>query len=177
MRALLRFARCRRGSAAIEFAFLAPVMVGVLGIAHVCGESLAVAQKVSATARTITDIVTRTQAVSAADLTTILNAASATMAPYSTSYLGMVVSQVTFDSDGAGKVVWSKAAYSGTALTVGSTFTLPAGEFQKSASYIVGSVSYNYVPLGFSLPFMGSIPLSDQTVWAPRISPTVALTN
>jgi Flp pilus assembly protein TadG len=174
---LRRFAQCRRGLAATEFAFVAPIMIGILGLAHVSGEALAVAQKVSATARTITDIVTRNQAVSATDLATILNAASVTMAPYASDNLAMVVSQVTFDAKGAGKVVWSQKAYNGEALTPGASFSLPSGQYQNGGTYIVGSVSYAYKPLAFSLPFMGAITLSDQTVWAPRNSPSVDLTN
>ena len=175
--ALRRFAADRRGAAAVELALTAPAMLAVLGLASICGESLAIAQKVTATSRTLTDIVTRNTSLASSDLQTIIGAASATMTPYDTANLSMVVSEVYVDGNGAATVVWSRAGFNGVALTKGQTVTLAPGSYQNSSYYILGSVSYSYTPLNIVLPVVGAITLSDQTLWAPRVTANVALTN
>ena len=60
-----------------------------------------------------------------ADMTNVLNAASAVMAPFPTSNLKVTVSSVKIDATGKATVDWSDTL-NGTARAKGSTVTLPA---------------------------------------------------
>jgi Flp pilus assembly protein TadG len=167
------FGRDISGVAAVEFAFVLPIMVLILGLCVIMGEALAIGQKVTSTARTIVDIVSRNSQLSTADMNTILNASAYTMTPYDSSNLAMVVAEIQTDGSGNGTVTWSTAAFNGTALKKGASFTLPAAMAVANATYIYGQVSYSYTPLvvGFSVP--QPIALSDVAFFSPRVSPTV----
>lgn len=170
----LRFARDAGGVAAVEFAFVMPIMALALALVAVGGEALAIGQKVTSTARTIVDIVSRNSQLSTSDMAAALNASGYTMAPYDTSQLSMVVAEIQTDGGGAGKVVWSAASYNGTALATGSSFTLPAAMAVANATYIYGQVSYNYVPINLASTLLSPIQLTDSAYFAPRVSTSVA---
>ena len=172
-RSLAAFVRDASGVAAVEAGFVLPVMVLVLGFVTILGQALAIAQKVTQTSRTVVDIVSRCQAVSAADLTTILNAAAYTMTPYDSTNLSMVVAQIQTDGTGKATVTWSSAAYNGTALTKGAAFTLPASMAVANATYIYGAASYGYTPMGLGTVLAQPITLSDSAYFSPRSSLSV----
>jgi Flp pilus assembly protein TadG len=181
MRAFVRRPSLRRndsGSAAIEFAFLLPVALMFLGLVVIIGEALAVGQKVTLTARTIVDIVAKQDAYTSATLTSVLNAAAYTMAPYDTAKLTMVVSEIQTDANGNATVTWSYAGASGgTPLTKGSTFALPSTMATANTTYIYGVVNYSLMPpvVGFALS--GPIQLSDVGYFSPRVSSGITVTN
>jgi Flp pilus assembly protein TadG len=66
-----RVRRDIRAVASVEFALILPVMAAFLAISVVLGEAVAIWQKVSATSRTITDLVTQYSTLSTANLTEI----------------------------------------------------------------------------------------------------------
>jgi Flp pilus assembly protein TadG len=165
--------RDARASATIEFALILPAMLMMLGIAVISGEGLAIGQKVTATARTVVDIISQNSALSTSQMTAILNAAAYTMSPYNSANLSIVVAEVQTNGSGAATVTWSAAAYGGTKLTVGSPMTLPAGMAIANATYIYGAVTYAYTPLEIGFGVLSTIPLSDSSFWSPRISTTI----
>ncbi len=168
-----RFRGEARGNAAIEFALILPVMMAVLGLCVILGEALAIAQKVTATARTIVDIVSKNNQLSTSQMTAILDAAAYTMAPYGSTTLSMVVAEIQTNASGAGTVTWSAAAFGGTALTTGASFTLPASMAVANATYIYGKVTYAYTPLSMGYLPSGSINLADSAYFSPRVSTAV----
>ena len=190
MLSLLRprsFRRDERGVAAIEFAFIAPVALMFLGLAVIMGEALAIGQKVTLTARTIVDLVSQQDSVTSSQVTQYLQAAAFTMAPYDTTNLQMVVSEIQINASCAATVTWSQAYnWSGSnanagALTAGSTFPLPAGMPTNCASggtttYIYGTVKYAFTPPGVGF-VTGAITLNDVAYFSPRVSTTIPLTN
>jgi Flp pilus assembly protein TadG len=165
-----------RATASVEFALILPVMAAFLAISVVLGEAVAIWQKVSATSRTITDLVTQYSTLSTTSLTGILDAAAYTMTPYSSANLSMVVSEIQTDGAGQATVTWSQAAFNGVALTAGQPITLPAQIDQPNTTLILGQVQYTYTPLNIFYPGLSAIPLSDASYWSPRMSSTVALT-
>jgi Flp pilus assembly protein TadG len=171
-----RVRRDIRATASVEFALILPVMAAFLAISVVLGEGVAIWQKVSATSRTITDLVTQYSTLSQADLQEILNAAAYTMAPYSSANLSMVVSEIQTNAAGQATVTWSQPAFNGVALTLGQTVTLPAQIDQPNITLILGQVQYTYTPLNIFYPGLTAIPLSDASYWSPRMSSTVLLT-
>ena len=170
-----RVRRDIRATASVEFALILPVMAAFLTISVIMGEAVAIWQKVSATSRTITDLVTQYSTLSQADLQEILNAAAYTMVPYGSANLSMVVSEIQTNAAGQATVTWSQPAFNGVPLTPGQSVTLPAQIDQPNITLILGQVQYTYTPLNIFYP-VGAIPLSDASYWSPRMSSTVLLT-
>jgi Flp pilus assembly protein TadG len=180
-RSIASILRDARASATIEFALVLPVMLMVFGIAVIGGEELAIGQKVTATARTVVDIISQNSVLSTSQMTAILDASAYTMAPYGSANLSIVVAEVQVsNSSGAATVTWSAAAYGGTKLTNGAPVTLPTGMAIPNATsttpysyYIYGVVTYNYTPLAIGFGVWSTVPLSDSSYWSPRVSPSI----
>ncbi|KYG18904.1 hypothetical protein SE92_00355 [Bradyrhizobium sp. AT1] len=168
-----------RAVAATEFAIVTPFML-VLYIGGVeLGNGLAMNVKVSATAHSVADMITQNTAVTATQMSGILAAATAIMAPYptkngSTSLMTITVSEVSTDSSGNATVQWSTstsatgARKKGDPMTL-SSFTAPGGTSNANISLILSEVSYDYAPnLGFTIA--GTVKLSDSYYLFPRCS-------
>jgi Flp pilus assembly protein TadG len=153
------FARDQRGVAAVEAAFIFPLMLVVLAIVVVFAQAFEIKRKVAQTARTVTDLVTQYSGVNAdqstgplelAGLTGDLAAAQGTMEPFSNAAptaTTMVVTEVKADDTGlVGTVQWSKASYNGTARTAGATIALPTGVAAADGYVVLGEASFVYAP-------------------------------
>lgn len=161
--------RDRRGVAAVEFALIAPVMVLLYLGGTELTRVLSVDRKVSMAARVASDLVARqtNSVMTAAELNTALDGASAMLAPFATGPLGLVVSSVVIDDKGKATVSWS-VSRNGKALTKGSAVTLPAGIAVNSSSLIVAEASYAY-PALFDLVIKGgTLDLSESSYMRPR---------
>jgi len=163
-----------RAVAAVEFAIVLPFML-VLWVGGVeLGNGLAISVKVSETAHTVADLVSRNQCVTAASLSTMLGASSATIAPYASGNATITVSEVSTDANGKATVTWS-SALNGTPRPVNQKITLPAALGSPSpanASLILGEVTYLYTPnLGYTIS--GTVPISDSYYLFPRVSSSV----
>ncbi len=155
----------------VEFAVAFPVaallLVGLVSL----GDALSINRKVSIATQTVTDLVTRSATLTQADMTAILNASSAIMAPYPTTTAVVTVTEVSTDDKGNGTVTWS-SALNGSPLQPGVPVTLPPGLMQPNISVIWGQVSYRYSSyLGSNV--VGPINMSDQIFLAPRVSASI----
>lgn len=163
-----------RAVAAVEFAIVLPFML-LLYIGGVeLGNGLAISVKVSKTAHTIADLVSRNACVTDSSLSTMLSASSATIAPYSSGNAMIRVSEVSTDATGKATVTWS-TALNGSPLIVGNPMTLPASLGTPSPaniSLILGEVTYQYTPnLGYTIS--GTVPIGDSYYLFPRVSSSV----
>src|SRR5664279_4071699 len=136
-RAFRRFGRNRRGVSAVEFAFIAPVMIGLyLGCVEI-SDGVAADRKVSLVAGALANLTAQVNpaTISTADMTNILNASSAIIAPYSAGNLKMTVSCLSIDASKNVTVKWSVTKNgtkrttfafdsSNSALTVASTYPI-----------------------------------------------------
>ena len=166
-----RFRRDERGVSAVEFAMLLPLMVTLyLGAVEV-SQGVAINRKVTLTSRTVADLVSQASAISLSDMSSLLKASVAVIAPYDASPLKVTVSQVKIDSNGNATVDWSET-YQGTKRGKGSSVTLPSA-LKVNDSYLIWSeVSYNYVPtIGYVVT--GAMNLTDQIYMRPRLSDKV----
>jgi Flp pilus assembly protein TadG len=173
--AIRRYARDRRGVSAVEFALLAPLMIGLyLGCAEI-SDGVAADRKVSLTAAALANLASQVSTISTSDMTNLLNASTAIIAPYASSKLKSTLSCLKIDSTGAVKVAWS-ATLNGTARAVGSAVTIPAALAVPSSQLLFSEVSYAYTPtVGYTIT--GTLTLSDQMYMAPRITaPTYGAT-
>ena len=181
LKTLIGFLRARNGMAAVEFAFIAPVMATLLvGTIEMCN-ALQCKQKVTSVASSVADLVAQTKSVSASDISNIFSAANELTYPFPSSGSGIVVSSIVSDGAGNGTVAWSQAQ-NATALTTNSAVTVPTGLMTASAcakgacSVILAQVTYAYTsPLGKI--FVGTTTMSDYFYSRPRQSATVTYTG
>src|SRR5689334_24418866 len=89
---LVRFGKDRRGVSAVEFAMLLPLMITLyLGSVEI-SQGVAIDRKVTLTTRTVADLASQVSSINNADMTNMLNATSAVIAPFDASRLRVVVS-------------------------------------------------------------------------------------
>ena len=163
-----------RAVAAVEFAIVVPFML-VLYVGGVeLGNGMAISVKVSETAHTVVDLVSRNACVTDTSLNTMLGASAATIAPYAAANTTVIVSEVSTDANGRATVTWSKAL-NGTPRPVAQPITLPTALGTPSPSNIsllLGEVTYQYTPnLGYTIS--GTVPISESYYLYPRVSSTV----
>ncbi|MBV9348636.1 MAG: pilus assembly protein [Pseudolabrys sp.] len=172
---LRRLARDKRGVSAVEFALLAPVMVGLYLSCVEISQAIGVDRKVTQTAGALANIASQVTTISNSDMTDILNAATDVMTPYPTTTLKITVSSVKIDSTGAAKVVWSDTR-NGTARAVGSAVTIPSALAVANTYIILSEVEYGYTPT-IGRTITGTLTLSDKMWMSPRLSSSVARTS
>jgi Flp pilus assembly protein TadG len=170
-----RFARDRGGVSAVEFAMLLPLMVTLyLGSVEV-SQGVGIDRKVTLVARTVADLASQVSSINNADMTNMLNASSAVIAPYDASKLKVVVSAVSINNAGLATVAWSDTL-NGTKRSVGSTVTLPAALNIANTQLIFSEVTYDYTPtIGYVVT--GTLTLADKIYMRPRLSDTVTRNN
>jgi Flp pilus assembly protein TadG len=173
MRRLLRsFKRDHEGASAIEFAILAPMMIGLyFGLVEIT-DGIAADRKVTLTAGALANLTSQSETISATGMSNILNASAAIIKPYSVGNLTATITCLKIDSDGVAKVAWSETL-NGTKRTKDSTVTLPATVLAvPNTSLVWSEVSYNYTPVvGYTIT--GTLSLTDKMYMSPRMSPPV----
>lgn len=165
-----RFRRARGGAAALEFALIAPVMLlFYFGTSEVT-QLVRADSKVSASADTIGNLVTRLKTVDDTAFTNIFDIASAVMNPFDPGDLQIVVTAVRVDDKGKGTVHWSHANH-GQGLKAGDPFTVPDDLKTHTSSYFVMSTtSYPYRPAIRWVGSAASITLTHSNIFRPRKS-------
>jgi Flp pilus assembly protein TadG len=169
-----RIASLRRdqsGVSAVEFAMVLPVMLTMYLGAVEISQGVAIHRKVTMTARTVADLASQTTSINNTDMTNLLNASSAVVAPFPDSQLKVTVSAINIDANGIARVAWSDSR-NGTARAVNSTVPLPPALNVPSSQLIWSEVHYNYTPtVGYVLT--GALNLFDQIYMRPRLSEVV----
>jgi Flp pilus assembly protein TadG len=163
----------RKGVAAVEFAFILPLLIALyFGVVETTYGIMA-NRKVTSVTSTVADLVAQTKSVNQAELNDIFAAATAIMVPFDSAELSIVVTSVLIDKDGNATVDWSAAAPgSGTAHRSGADFDLPAGLRIPYTSLIVAEVGYEYNSFLNYIVTTG-IPMSDTLYLRPRASDKV----
>jgi Flp pilus assembly protein TadG len=132
-----------RGVVAVEFAFIAPILILMyFGIAEFT-QAMIVKRRVAHVASTIGDLTARVTNVSTAETTEIFGVARTIITPLATSPLKMRVTSITANAAGAARVDWSDAS-NWTTLTPGSTVTVPAGVLAANQSVVRADVQYTF---------------------------------
>ena len=169
-----RLIQDERGVSAVEFAFIAPLMLSLyLGAVEV-SQAIGAGRKVTLTARTVADLISQVSTINNADMSNSLAASSTVMVPYAVANLTVVVSSVAIDANGKATIAWSDTL-NGTARSVGSTVTLPTALNVASSSLIWSEVSYSYKPvIGYVIT--GTMTLTDQIYMRPRLTTSVTRT-
>jgi len=171
-RHLANFGADRRGVSALEFALTLPVMLTLyLGSAEVT-QGITVQRKVTLAARAIADLASQNPSISSAQMTNILNAGAAIIAPYPSANLAETISEVAIDGSGNATVTWS-VTLNGTTLNVGQSVTVPSALAIPNSYLILGQAAYSYNPT-YGVVLTNTLSLTDQYFMRPRQSNSVA---
>ena len=103
-----RFCAENAGLSAIEFAFIAPVMVGLLMSSYEISDALTAYRRVSNVASTIADLTAQATDIDDAEMDDIENAGTVVMLPFGGNDLYMRVTSIVFDEHGDPSVAWSE---------------------------------------------------------------------
>ncbi len=126
-----RFGRDRRGVAAIEFAFIVPVLLVMYFITMEASQAIETSKKVSRIGSMVADLVTQQQTVVKANLEAMMKIGSTTLLPYNRSTPKIVITaiQISDEASPRATVLWSRklvgSTYSADAKP-GDTITVPA---------------------------------------------------
>jgi Flp pilus assembly protein TadG len=191
-RCLTAFRRDRSGVSALEFAFVLPLMLTIYIGSFELSQGLSAKTKVSQTARTITDLVSRsattdpscaptpTPCILTSQMSDIFQATNTIMSPFTitSAQFVLVVSTINIDANGNSTIGQSCASDGNTYYTAGQSITVPAALIVPSTQLIWGTASYTYSPflVRGGAPFytmVGPVTLADQMYMSPRNSPTV----
>lgn len=166
-----RFIGSTRAVAGIEFAMVLPLLIVLLLGFYDAGTAVAIYTKTRFATATLAQITNQynngTSPIHDSDMTQILGATAAVLAPYSRTPATSNVSQIAISSSAAATVSWS------TNLSPGSTFALPAALAIPSSYLIYATVSYTFTPK-FSYFVSGPITLSDSIYVSPRSSASIS---
>jgi len=156
------------GVSAVEFALLLPLMIALyLGGVEI-SSGISIQRKVTLTAGTVANLTAQATTLVTGDVTNILNASTAILAPYSGTAAAITVSCLGIDSTGKAKVDWS-VSQGGSARSTGSVVTIPAALAVPSTQLIFSEVSYPYKPIvGYTIT--GTLTLADKMYMSPRIT-------
>jgi Flp pilus assembly protein TadG len=158
-------ARDKRGVSAVEFALVAPLMIGLyLGCVEI-SDGVAADRKVTLVASTVANLVAQSTALSASDMSNIFDASTAIMAPY-TGPLTVTVSCISIDANKNATVKWSETR-NGTKLS--GAVSIPSDLKLANSQLVYSTVSYSYKPaIGYTIT--GTLTLSEQMYMMPRIT-------
>lgn len=170
-----RFLRDVSAVAAIEFAFIAPVMlIAYFGLAEVTTAMIA-QRRISHTASTIGDLVAQSSLTSTAQITDIFTVGQTIVSPFPTTPLQMRISSISADAAGTATVDWSEGSNMG-ALGKGASASVPTTVLGPSASIVRADVTYVYnSPINYVL----TTPITFNYTYylKPRISNSVACSD
>jgi Flp pilus assembly protein TadG len=167
-----RLCRDQSGVSAVEFAMMLPLMLLLyLGTAEI-SLGIGADRKVTLTSRTVADLASQVSSISSADMSNILGASSAVIAPFDPTQLKVTVSEITIDANNNATIAWS-CTLGGSAHAVGSAVALPSALNAANTSLIWGESAYTYKPpIGYVVT--GTLNLTDQIYMRPRLSNSVS---
>jgi Flp pilus assembly protein TadG len=107
---VIRFCCDRRGVAAVEFAFIVPVLLIMYFMTMEASQAIETSKKVSRIGSMVADLVTQQETISAADLDAIMKIGNSTLQPYNRSTPKIVITaiKVTNETPPNVQVVWSR---------------------------------------------------------------------
>jgi Flp pilus assembly protein TadG len=168
---LKRFHRDIAAVAAIEFAFIAPVLILMyFGLADLT-EGFIVQRRVAHSASAVGDLVAQSSTMTPSSISDVFTAAQSIISPFPTGTLEQRVSSITSNASDAQTVDWSQGNGM-TPLATGATVTLPTTAISANQSVIMSEVQYVYSsPINYI--FTTPITFSNVYYLHPRVSAQV----
>ena len=170
-----RMASDARGVAAVEFAYIAPVMmIMLLGTVEV-SRAVSMDRRFGLVTSMVADLVAREKTITADDLNAIYNIVAHIMSPYDSSSLEISVIPVKADpADETQTKVYAattnRPSYHGaTQPAQCADYTLASGLISAGSSVIVVESSYDFSPL-LTGDIIGATTWTDKATLSPRNS-------
>jgi Flp pilus assembly protein TadG len=168
--------RDHRGSAALEFALVAPIMLLLyFGMAEIT-QGLLANRRADHVASTVGDLIAQRATLSDADVEDIFNISTALLRPMPTSNLAIRVTSISIDATGKATVVWSRNRGTLDKLDNASLGTIKPGLIipGESQALVRADTTYTYKsPLKKILP--NDIVFQHTTYLKPRGAAAVAI--
>ena len=184
----VRLCKDRRGVAAIEFAFIAPVLLAMYFVTMEVSQGIETSKKVSRISSMVADLVTQQSSVDDTALQAIMNIGASTLQPYNRSVPKIIITEISIGNETVPKatVVWSRqtnAGVYGIGAKAGDTTTIPDSLKIPGTFLIRVESDLNYKPMitwaadrkqvmGLSAAF-DSISMSETYYLRARMSPSV----
>jgi Flp pilus assembly protein TadG len=143
-----------RGVAAVEFAFVAPIMLALLvGLVDI-SSALSMKWRVVQLNRTLADLTSQSNSLTTAQIDNIFTASAVVLSPYNGKLPRMEISSVVVGTDRKARVCWSEAREDGkpgtllktvAGLTKGTIVPLPNNDMAvPTYSYIVATTQLDF---------------------------------
>jgi Flp pilus assembly protein TadG len=181
---LRRFLEARDGAAAIEFAFVVPIMLVMLFGTFELSQAIETNKKAGRGASLIADLVTQQAVITKNEVVAIAELGAAALAPYNRDnpVVEIVGVQVTNEPTPRALVVWSQRVQNGSGsrfLTVGSSITIPSELMIRNTFIVKAGLRVAYYPatahvINSTVNSRRGIQMGETYHLRPRTSPTVA---
>lgn len=152
-----RFSRDKSGVAAVEFAYIAPILLIMVMATFELSRAVSIDRRLNSVSAMASELVAREEDVTADDLKNIYRALDHVLKPYNDNSLVVRLSQVRTNDQGTTQVEWSSEIKSTMVVSGGSAPTTPypacspfgidAELKQKGSRVIVAEVGFNYQPV------------------------------
>jgi Flp pilus assembly protein TadG len=173
LRSWRRLAGDVKGVAALEFALVVPIVIIVYAAGFEIAQASTVFRKLTDTTVQLANVTSQYTSVTKSDASNIMSASAQIMAPYPTTPLKIVLTEVQTDTNNKATVVWSQPYGTGAvALVAGAAVTMPANFSSAKSYYILVQTTYGYDPT-IGKMFVNSIPMTDQIYMVPRQSANI----
>jgi Flp pilus assembly protein TadG len=121
-----KFWRDRKGTGAIEFAILAPLLIMAYIGSFEVSLGFTIARKVSRASSTVADVLTQQASVDVKTLDGMKNVVKGVMSPFEITHYTLKMTGIKVTGAGTGTVAWSRDKDGGTPYKAGSAVTLPS---------------------------------------------------
>jgi len=154
------------GLAAVEFAFILPLMLVLFFGTIEFSQGVAVDRKITIMARTLADLTSQNTSVTTTQLNNFFPAATAVMTPYPSAPVHATLSELYVEPNSLqARVQWSVGA---APRSVSSIVSIPT-QLQIGGTYLIfAEVNYLFVPIIGYVMAPGGIVLSDVAYTRPR---------
>lgn len=188
-RSARRLATDRRGVAAIEFAFIAPVLLSLYFVTMEVSQGIEVNKKVGRVGSMVADLITQQQTISKSELDAILQIGGSILQPYNRSLPTIIVTAIQITDEDSPKVTvaWSRKLQNGATSPGPTTATVPDTLKIRNTFLIRVESDLAYKPviawtadqkqtLGLAAAFDG-ISMAEEYFLRPRISTTITCSD
>ncbi|EKF19464.1 TadE/TadG family type IV pilus assembly protein [Nitratireductor pacificus] len=147
-----RFASDRRGVAALEFIFVAPLLFGLYFLTLEFAQAIDTNKKVSRVASTVGDLIAQQPSITPGEVDAIMKIGGALLTPYKRSPPKIIVTavEITDEPTPQVRVVWSRKLQDGKtseALKPGSSAEVPEKLKTRGSFYIWATADLGYKPI------------------------------